>query len=216
MEKMEAHRDGGHLHRAFSVIVFSPRGEILLQRRAATKYHSQSLWTNTCCSHPAPGETTLEAAHRRLREEMGFDVPLQEVFSFVYRAGLDTGLTEYEYDHVLVGEFPESRSATRKRWTTGGGFLPRYSRPIWRPFRRSIPRGSRSSLGGTSISYPADVFFQYFLRDLFLCRRLLGFRGMGFFVLKVGGGRGGVKRVRRRGSFPLLSADRWKASARVR
>ena len=58
MEKMEAHRDGGHLHRAFSVIVFSPRGEILLQRRAATKYHSQSLWTNTCCSHPAPGETT--------------------------------------------------------------------------------------------------------------------------------------------------------------
>ena len=105
MEKMEAHCDGGHLHRAFSVIVFSPRGEILLQRRAATKYHSQSLWTNTCCSHPAPGETTLEAAHRRLREEMGFDVPLQEVFSFVYRAGLDTGLTEYEYDHVLVGEF---------------------------------------------------------------------------------------------------------------
>lgn len=105
MEKMEAHRDGGHLHRAFSVIVFSPRGEIMLQRRAATKYHSQSLWTNTCCSHPAPGEATLEAAHRRLREEMGFDVPLQEVFSFVYRAGLDTGLTEYEYDHVLVGEF---------------------------------------------------------------------------------------------------------------
>ena len=105
MEKMEAHRDWGHLHRAFSVIVFTPRGEILLQRRAATKYHSQSLWTNTCCSHPAPGETTLEAAHRRLREEMGFDVPLQEVFSFVYRAGLDTGLTEYEYDHVLVGEF---------------------------------------------------------------------------------------------------------------
>lgn len=105
MEKMEAHRNGGCLHRAFSVIVFSPRGEIMLQRRAATKYHSQSLWTNTCCSHPAPGEATLEAAHRRLREEMGFDVPLQEVFSFVYRAGLDTGLTEYEYDHVLVGEF---------------------------------------------------------------------------------------------------------------
>lgn len=105
MEKMEAHRNGGRLHRAFSVIGFSPRGEILLQRRAATKYHSQSLWTNTCCSHPAPGETTLEAAHRRLREEMGFDVPLQEVFSFVYRAELDTGLTEYEYDHVLVGEF---------------------------------------------------------------------------------------------------------------
>ena len=105
MEKMEAHRNGGRLHRAFSVIVFSPRGEIMLQRRAATKYHSQSLWTNTCCSHPAPGEATLEAAHRRLREEMGFDVPLQEVFSFVYRAELDTGLTEYEYDHVLVGEF---------------------------------------------------------------------------------------------------------------
>ena len=197
MEKMEAHRNGGCLHRAFSVIVFSPRGEIMLQRRAATKYHSQSLWTNTCCSHPAPGEATLEAAHRRLREEMGFDVPLQEVFSFVYRAGLDTGLT------------------TRRRWTTGGGFLPRSSRPIWRLLRRSIPRGSRSSSGGTSISYPADVFLQYFLRDLFLCRRLLGFRGMEVFVLKVGDGRR-IKRVRHRGSFPLLSADRRKASVRAR
>lgn len=103
--KMEAHLDGGRLHRAFSVIVFSPRGEILLQRRAATKYHSQSLWTNTCCSHPAPGEATIDAAHRRLREEMGFDTPLEEVFSFVYRARLDTGLTEYEYDHVFTGQF---------------------------------------------------------------------------------------------------------------
>lgn len=104
-EKMEAHLNGGHLHRAFSVIVFSPAGEIMLQKRAATKYHSQSQWTNTCCSHPAPGESTETAAHRRLKEEMGFDVPLREIFSFVYKASLDTGLTEHEYDHVFVGEF---------------------------------------------------------------------------------------------------------------
>lgn len=103
--KMDAHRNGGCLHRAFSVIVFSPEGRMLLQRRAATKYHSQSLWTNTCCSHPAPGETTLAAAHRRLREEMGFDTPLEEAFAFVYKATLDTGLTEHEYDHVFVGEY---------------------------------------------------------------------------------------------------------------
>lgn len=103
--KMEAHRNGGRLHRAFSVIVFSPDGRILLQKRAATKYHSQSLWTNTCCSHPAPGEDTEAAAHRRLREEMGFDIPLKEVLSFVYKATLDTGLTEHEYDHVFTGEF---------------------------------------------------------------------------------------------------------------
>ena len=104
-EKMEAHLSGGRLHRAFSVIIFSPDGHIMLQKRAATKYHSQGQWTNTCCSHPAPGETAEQAAHRRLQEEMGFDTPLREVFSFIYKATLDTGLTEYEYDHVFTGVF---------------------------------------------------------------------------------------------------------------
>ncbi|MBQ1275997.1 MAG: isopentenyl-diphosphate Delta-isomerase [Flavobacteriales bacterium] len=104
-EKLSAHRDGGHLHRAFSVLVFDEGGRLMLQRRAWDKYHSQGLWTNTCCSHPYPGEKTIDAAHRRLREEMGFDTVLEHKFEFVYRATLDTGLTEYEYDHVYVGRY---------------------------------------------------------------------------------------------------------------
>lgn len=103
--KMEAHLNGGRLHRAFSVIITDSRGRIMLQKRAATKYHSQGLWTNTCCSHPEPGESTEDAAHRRLKEEMGFDASLKEEFSFIYRATLDTGLTEHEYDHVFTGTF---------------------------------------------------------------------------------------------------------------
>ncbi|NCI45397.1 isopentenyl-diphosphate Delta-isomerase [Sediminibacterium soli] len=102
MEKMEAHRNGS-LHRAFSVFVFNGSNEMLLQKRAVGKYHSGGLWTNSCCSHPKPGEATAEAAARRLREEMGFTVPLQPVFSFVYRADFENGLTEHEYDHVLAG-----------------------------------------------------------------------------------------------------------------
>lgn len=102
MEKMEAHRKG-LLHRAFSVFIFNSMGEILLQRRAATKYHSGGLWTNTCCSHPRPGETTLEAAHRRLEEEMGMNADLSPTFHFIYRAELDQGLIEHELDHVFTG-----------------------------------------------------------------------------------------------------------------
>lgn len=104
MEKMEAHQKG-LLHRAFSVFITNSKGEMLLQQRALTKYHSGGLWTNTCCSHPLPGENVLSAAHRRLPEEMGFDCPMQEVYSFTYRAALDNGLTEHEFDHVLVGVY---------------------------------------------------------------------------------------------------------------
>lgn len=102
MGKMEAHQKG-LLHRAFSVFVFNSKQEVLLQQRAACKYHSPNLWTNTCCSHPRAGETNQQAGERRLQEEMGLQVPLQEVFSFIYKAPFDNGLTEHEYDHVLIG-----------------------------------------------------------------------------------------------------------------
>ena len=102
MEKMEAH-EKGLLHRAFSVFIFNSKQEVLLQQRAACKYHSPNLWTNTCCSHPRAGETNQQAGERRLQEEMGLQVPLQEVFSFIYKAPFDNGLTEHEYDHVLIG-----------------------------------------------------------------------------------------------------------------
>jgi isopentenyl-diphosphate delta-isomerase len=102
MPKMEAHTEG-KLHRAFSVFVFNSEGELLLQQRAADKYHSGSKWSNTCCSHPRQGEDTLAAAHRRLFEEMGLKCELNEAFSFIYKAEMDGGLTEHEYDHVYVG-----------------------------------------------------------------------------------------------------------------
>lgn len=102
MEKLEAHQKGV-LHRAFSVFIFNNQNELLLQRRAFGKYHSEGLWTNTCCSHPAPGETVLEAANRRLQEEMGLTCELNETFSFIYNAELDNDLTEYELDHVVIG-----------------------------------------------------------------------------------------------------------------
>ena len=102
MGKMEAHEKELR-HRAFSVFVFNSKQEVLLQQRAACKYHSPNLWTNTCCSHPRAGETNQQAGERRLQEEMGLQVPLQEVFSFIYKAPFDNGLTEHEYDHVLIG-----------------------------------------------------------------------------------------------------------------
>ncbi|HVZ24997.1 MAG TPA: isopentenyl-diphosphate Delta-isomerase [Sediminibacterium sp.] len=104
MEKMEAHRKG-ELHRAFSICIFNPKGELLMQQRAAEKYHSPGLWTNTCCSHPRPGETVLEAGSRRLQEEMGFTTELQPIFSFIYRAEFPNGLYEHELDHVLMGSY---------------------------------------------------------------------------------------------------------------
>ena len=104
MPKMEAH-EKAVLHRAFSVFVFNNKGELMLQQRAASKYHSPLLWTNTCCSHQRDGEGNLEAGKRRLQEEMGFTTELKEVFSFVYKAPFDNGLTEHELDHVMIGNY---------------------------------------------------------------------------------------------------------------
>jgi isopentenyl-diphosphate Delta-isomerase len=104
MEKMEAH-EKAVLHRAFSVFIFNPAGEMLLQQRAISKYHSGGLWTNACCSHPLPGEATDAAAQRRLYEELGFNTPLQKAFDFIYKAAFDNGLTEYEFDHVFTGMY---------------------------------------------------------------------------------------------------------------
>ena len=102
MEKMAAHEQG-ILHRAFSIFIFDKEGKMLLQQRSLKKYHSPGLWSNTCCSHPAPGETTLHAAERRLYEEMGFKTRLEKKFDFVYRAEFSNGLTEHEFDHVYTG-----------------------------------------------------------------------------------------------------------------
>ncbi|NNC69524.1 MAG: isopentenyl-diphosphate Delta-isomerase [Flavobacteriaceae bacterium] len=104
MPKLEAH-EKALLHRAFSVFVYNSEGKLLLQQRASHKYHSPLLWTNTCCSHQRDGESNLEAGRRRLHEEMGFNCELKELFSFIYKAPFDNGLTEHELDHVMVGEF---------------------------------------------------------------------------------------------------------------
>jgi len=104
MPKMEAH-EKALLHRAFSVFVFNDKNELMLQQRAMHKYHSPGLWTNTCCSHQRDGESNLEAGMRRLQEEMGFVTDLEETTSFVYKAPFDNGLTEHEYDHIMVGYF---------------------------------------------------------------------------------------------------------------
>lgn len=104
MPKMEAH-EKAVLHRAFSVFIMNDKGETMLQQRAAHKYHSPLLWTNTCCSHQRKGESNLEAGKRRLLEEMGFETELEELFSFVYKASFDNGLTEHELDHVMLGNY---------------------------------------------------------------------------------------------------------------
>lgn len=103
-EKLRAHRDGS-LHRAFSIFVFNSQGQLLVQQRAEDKYHCGGLWTNTGDGHPRPGETVEAAAHRRLKEEMGFECDLELLFWFTYRVELEDGLYEHEVDHVLVGQF---------------------------------------------------------------------------------------------------------------
>lgn len=107
MPKMEAH-EKGLLHRAFSVFVFNTENELLLQQRALDKYHSPGLWTNTCCSHQREGENNIAAGKRRLQEEMGFQTDLKEVTSFIYKAPFDNGLTEHEFDHILIGNYNDS------------------------------------------------------------------------------------------------------------
>lgn len=104
MEKMEAHRKGV-LHRAFSVLLFNSKGEVLLQKRSAFKYHSAGLWTNTCCSHPKPAENIDLAVQRRLQEEMGIVSKPEFAYKFIYKAVLDNNLTEHELDYVFTGTF---------------------------------------------------------------------------------------------------------------
>jgi len=103
-EKMDVHRKGT-LHRAFSILIYNSKMQILLQKRAGSKYHCPGLWTNTCCSHPRPGEKLVAAAERRLKEEMGIEVPIRRTgLKFIYRVKVGE-LTEYEYDHILCGNF---------------------------------------------------------------------------------------------------------------
>ena len=102
-EKIKAHLQG-KLHRAFSIFLFNKKGELLIQKRAKSKYHSGGLWSNTCCSHPRPKENLKEAAKRRLKEEMGIETDLKKIFSFIYRAKLGD-LVEHEFDHVFFGRF---------------------------------------------------------------------------------------------------------------
>jgi isopentenyl-diphosphate Delta-isomerase len=104
MEKMDAHRKGV-LHRAFSILLFNSKGEILLQKRSAKKYHSGGLWTNTCCSHPLPGESMQNATRRKLIQEMGIDLTPEFAYKFIYKTDLDHGLIEHEFDHVFIGSF---------------------------------------------------------------------------------------------------------------
>jgi len=119
-EKIKTHFIGA-LHRAFSIFILNTNDELLLQRRTRTKYHSGGLWSNTCCGHPRPGESLEDASHRRLREEMGFDCEMKEIFKFMYWVKLDTSLFEHEYDHVFLGRFdgdplPDISEAEDWKW----------------------------------------------------------------------------------------------------
>jgi len=119
-EKIKTHQEG-KLHRAFSIFIFNSKGQLLLQRRAKSKYHSGGLWTNTCCSHPRAEEDIEKAVHRRLKEEMGFGCELKEIFSFIYKVKLDNNLFEHEYDHVFTGKFdgepiPNPEEADGWKW----------------------------------------------------------------------------------------------------
>lgn len=107
MEKLQVHQSG-FLHRAFSIFIFNSKGELLIQQRASGKYHSGGLWTNSCCSHPRQGESVAEAVTRRLKEEMGMVCETRFLFSFIYKATFENGLTEHEYDHVYFGMSDET------------------------------------------------------------------------------------------------------------
>ena len=162
VEKMTAHRHG-ILHRAFSIFVFDQADRLLLQRRARGKYHSGGLWSNTCCSHPRAGQPLLDAAHRRLQEEMGFDCPLEPLFGFVYRATLDGGLVEHEYDHVIAGRFqgtpaPDAREVDDWKWERvpairsrlsqhPDAFTAWFERALNGLLSRGLPRSRISTIG---------------------------------------------------------------------
>ncbi|MBQ8957687.1 MAG: isopentenyl-diphosphate Delta-isomerase [Bacteroidales bacterium] len=113
MEKQAAHITP-HLHRAFSIFLFNSKGELLMQQRALSKYHSHGLWTNTCCSHPRDGETLAEATSRRLMEEMGMTCEMHEVYTFIYKAPVGQGLIEHEFDHVWIGQSDEEPQINRE------------------------------------------------------------------------------------------------------
>jgi isopentenyl-diphosphate Delta-isomerase len=118
MEKIEAH-EKGVLHRAFSILVFNSKRELLLQKRNQNKYHSGGLWTNTCCSHPAPGEEIAAAARSKLHQEMGIDVQPEFAYKFIYKTSVNHNLIEHEYDHVFTGRFdgiPEINSEEVEDW----------------------------------------------------------------------------------------------------
>ncbi|MGC4130039.1 MAG: isopentenyl-diphosphate Delta-isomerase [Bergeyella sp.] len=120
MEKQQAHISG-LLHRAFSVFIFNSKGEMLLQKRASCKYHSPEQWTNAVCSHPRDGETYLEGANRRLKEELGIETELAEKFYFIYKADVGGGLWEHELDHVFTGMYegdfkPETSEVSEVRY----------------------------------------------------------------------------------------------------
>ncbi|VVB81817.1 Isopentenyl-diphosphate Delta-isomerase [uncultured archaeon] len=117
-EKLETHQRA-LLHRAFSILVFNSKGEMMLQQRAKSKYHCGGLWSNACCGHPRPGESLADAAKRRLREEMGFECALQEIKTFIYKVKFDNGLTEHEFLHVFKGlfdGFPKINPAEADDW----------------------------------------------------------------------------------------------------
>ena len=119
-EKLKAHEEG-RLHRAFSIFIFNKDWLLLLQQRAFSKYHCPGIWSNTVCSHPRNGEMVEQAAHRRLKDELGFDCPLKEVFSFTYKVKFDNGLWEHEFDHVLVGKYdgmmkPNAEEVAAVKW----------------------------------------------------------------------------------------------------
>jgi isopentenyl-diphosphate delta-isomerase len=119
-EKLKAHKDGS-LHRAFSIFVLNSDGKLLIQRRALNKYHSAGLWANTCCGHPQPGEDIINSAHRRLKEEFGFDCQLKKAFDFKYKTLFGNGLTEHEIDHVMIGSYngelkPDPNEIMEYKW----------------------------------------------------------------------------------------------------
>lgn len=142
MEKQQAHV-AGLLHRAFSVFVFNSKGELMIQQRAANKYHSPTLWTNTCCSHPRDNETYEQAAHRRLQEEMGFDCQLDFKFSFIYKAHLDNNLTEHELDHVFIGTFDDEPNLNPDEVMAYRWVELQDLKKIWRKILKIIQLGSK-------------------------------------------------------------------------